>query len=80
MMSIIFSLIFLVIAAAMRRLRPAVMIAIAQSLLYAMLFLILRMEDYALIAGTALLVAGTAALMVVTSGVNKPKGGAEPRR
>ena len=61
------------VAAAMRRLRPAVMIAVVQSLLYAMLFMILRMEDYALLAGTALLVAATAALMVVTRDVNASK-------
>ena len=63
------------VAAAMRQLRPALMIAFVQSLLYVMLFLILRMEDHALLAGTALLVAGTVALMAVTSGINKPKAG-----
>jgi len=68
------------VAAAMKRFRPALMIAFVQSLLYAMLFLILRMEDYALLAGAALLVAGTIALMFVTSGINRAKVARDPGR
>jgi inner membrane protein len=60
------------VASAMRDRRPAIFIMIVQTLLYAFLFFILRMEDYALISGTALLVAATAALMFVTRNINRP--------
>ena len=60
------------VAAAIRKLRPAVLTAVTQSLLYALLFFILRMEDHALLAGTALFVAATAALMAVTRNINRP--------
>ncbi|MDR1020685.1 MAG: cell envelope integrity protein CreD [Synergistaceae bacterium] len=62
------------VASAMRDRRPAAFIMAVQALLYAFLFFILRMEDYALISGTALLVAATAALMFVTRNVNRPAG------
>jgi inner membrane protein len=62
------------VAAAMRNRQPAVFIMTVQTLLYAFLFFILRMEDYALVSGTALLVAATAALMFVTRNVNRPAG------
>jgi inner membrane protein len=64
------------VAAAMRQLRPAALIAVVQSMLYALLFFILRMEDHALLAGTALLVIATIALMAATRNINRPKGGA----
>ncbi|MDR1133233.1 MAG: cell envelope integrity protein CreD [Synergistaceae bacterium] len=60
------------VASAMRDRRPAIFIMVVQTLLYAFLFFILRMEDYSLISGTALLVAATAALMFVTRNVNRP--------
>jgi inner membrane protein len=60
------------VAAAMRDRRPAIFIMTVQILLYAFLFFILRMEDYALISGTTLLAAATAALMFVTRHINRP--------
>jgi inner membrane protein len=60
------------VASAMRDKRPAISIMTVQTLLYAFLFFILRMEDYALISGTSLLVAATAALMFVTRNINRP--------
>ncbi|MDR1943479.1 MAG: cell envelope integrity protein CreD [Synergistaceae bacterium] len=60
------------VAAALKRYRPALMIALVQALLYTLLFFILRMEDYALLAGTAILIVGTAALMAATRNVNQP--------
>jgi inner membrane protein len=60
------------VASAMRDRRPAIFIMAVQTLLYAFLFFILRMEDYALISGTALLVAATAALMFATRNINRP--------
>jgi inner membrane protein len=42
-----------------------------QAVLYGLLFFIIRMEDYALLAGTALLVAATIALMAVTRNANR---------
>jgi inner membrane protein len=62
------------VAAAMRDRRPAIFIMAVQTLLYAFLFFILRMEDYSLISGTALLVAASAALMFVTRNINRPGG------
>ena len=67
------------VASAMRDRRPAIFIMVVQTLLYAFLFFILRMEDYALISGTALLVAATAALMFVTRNINRPGGVADKR-
>jgi inner membrane protein len=60
------------ILAALRARRPALLAAGGQGLLYAMLFFILRLEDYALLAGTALLILATVALMVVTRDLNRP--------
>jgi inner membrane protein len=62
------------VASAMRDRRPAISVMAVQTLLYAFLFFILRMEDYALVSGTALLVAATAGLMFVTRNVNRPGG------
>jgi inner membrane protein len=59
------------VAAASGRKVSALLTALTQALLYAMLFFILRMEDYALLAGTALFVASTAALMTVTRNANR---------
>ena len=58
----------------MRDRRPAIFMIVVQTLLYAFLFFILRMEDYSLVSGTALLVAATAALMLVTRNINRPGG------
>lgn len=67
------------VASAMRNRRPAIFIMTVQTLLYAFLFFILRMEDYSLISGTALLVAATAALMFVTRNINRPGGASDKR-
>jgi inner membrane protein len=61
------------VRAAMRQTRPALLSAGVQALLYALLFFILRMEDYSLLAGAVLLVAATVALMAVTRNINAPK-------
>jgi inner membrane protein len=67
------------VASAMRDMRPAIFITVVQTLLYSFLFFILRMEDYSLISGTALLIAATAALMFVTRNINRPGGIADRR-
>jgi inner membrane protein len=64
------------VMAALRRGAPALLTAGVQGLLYALLFFILRMEDYALLAGTSLLILATLALMAVTKNTNRP---AEPK-
>jgi inner membrane protein len=61
------------VLAALRRAQPAVLTAGVQAILYAMLFFILRMEDYALLAGTALLLLAMAALMIATRNINRPE-------
>ncbi|MDR2302550.1 MAG: cell envelope integrity protein CreD [Deltaproteobacteria bacterium] len=43
------------------------------ALLYSVMYLILRQEDYALLSGTILLVAVLIALMILTSKVNRPE-------
>jgi inner membrane protein len=58
---------------ALKLLKPAAFTVLAQGLLYAMLFFILRMEDYALLAGSALLLLATAALMFTTRNINQPQ-------
>jgi len=60
---------------ALRARRPAVLTAVVQGMLYALLFFILRMEDYALLAGTSLLVMAIVALMIVTRNINRPDPG-----
>lgn len=63
------------VMAAMRQRRPAAFTALVQAMLYALLFFILRMEDYSLIAGAVLLVMATIALMMVTRNINTPTEG-----
>ncbi|MDR2780726.1 MAG: cell envelope integrity protein CreD [Synergistaceae bacterium] len=58
--------------------KPAAMTALAQGLLYALLFFILNMEDYALLAGSALLLIATAALMFTTRNINQPQNTSPP--
>jgi inner membrane protein len=60
------------VLAALRRRQPALLLAVVQALLYAMLFFILRLEDYSLLAGTALLLIAVIALMIVTRNMNRP--------
>ena len=60
------------VLAALRAIRPAFLTAGVQGLLYALLFFTLRMEDYALLAGTTLLILAMAALMVATRDLNRP--------
>jgi inner membrane protein len=62
------------VAAALGHARSAVLTALVQGLLYALLFFILRMEDYALLAGASLLLVATIALMAVTRNINRPRG------
>ncbi|MDR3280003.1 MAG: cell envelope integrity protein CreD [Synergistaceae bacterium] len=66
------------VMSALRQSRPAMLTAVVQGMLYALLFFILRMEDYALLGGTTLLVAGTIALMFVTRNINRPDEGRKP--
>ncbi|MDR1508771.1 MAG: cell envelope integrity protein CreD [Synergistaceae bacterium] len=53
--------------------KPAALTALVQGLLYALLFFILRMEDYALLAGSVLLLLATASLMFTTRNINHPQ-------
>ena len=59
--------------AALRSRARAGIVALALSALYAVLFTILRMEDFALLAGTGLLVLVTALLMLVTRNLGRPR-------
>ena len=59
--------------AALRSRAQAGIVAVALSALYAVLYTILRMEDFALLAGTGLLVLVTALLMGVTRNLGRPK-------
>jgi inner membrane protein len=61
------------VGAALKRRQPAVMTAGTQGALYVMLFFILRMEDYALLAGSAILLIAIAVLMTVTRNLNQGK-------
>jgi inner membrane protein len=54
------------IGSALKRRKPALLTAGVQGALYVLLFFILRMEDYALLAGSVMLLAAIAALMAVT--------------
>jgi inner membrane protein len=62
------------VLAALKLSKPAMALlaALAHGLLYALLFFILRMEDYALLAGTAVLLLGMIVLMAVTRNLNRP--------
>lgn len=61
--------------AALQSARRAGLVAALLSGLYAVLFAILRMEDYALLAGTVLLLGAVAALMFATRNLGRPSSG-----
>jgi inner membrane protein len=58
---------------ALRLRKPAALTALARGLLYALMFFIPRMEDYALLAGSVLLLIATASLMFATRNINQPQ-------
>ncbi len=60
--------------AALRSLRRAGLVGVLLAGLYAVLYSILRMEDYALLAGAGLLLSATAALMFATRNLGGGKG------
>jgi inner membrane protein len=62
------------VSSALKSRRPAALTAGVQGLLYILLFFILRMEDYALLAGSAVLLIAVAALMAVTRNMGRPEG------
>ena len=62
----IIGMITLYTAAAMRSLRSGALIGTLLTALYGVLYVILRMEDYALLAGTGLLLLATGAVMCAT--------------
>ncbi|MDR1019222.1 MAG: cell envelope integrity protein CreD [Synergistaceae bacterium] len=59
------------IGSALKRRKPALLTAGVQGALYVLLFFILRMEDYALLAGSVMLLAAIAALMAVTRNMSQ---------
>jgi inner membrane protein len=65
----IIGMITLYTCAALRSFRRGAVIGALLSALYGVLFVILRMEDYALLAGTGLLLVATAAVMYATRNV-----------
>ncbi|MDR0647905.1 MAG: cell envelope integrity protein CreD [Synergistaceae bacterium] len=66
------------VGSALKRGKPAVLTAGIQGALYVLLFFILRMEDYSLLAGSAMLLVAVAALMMVTRGMNRPGPAGSP--
>ena len=58
--------------AMLKRLAFSLLIAAVLCVLYATLFVLLRLEDYALLSGTALLVLALASLMLATARLNRP--------
>ncbi|MDR2179464.1 MAG: cell envelope integrity protein CreD [Synergistaceae bacterium] len=60
------------VGSALRHRRPMRVIGL-QGVLYLLLFFILRMEDYSLLAGSVILLAAIAALMTVTRNMNQPE-------
>lgn len=70
--AVVVSMVATYTGAALRSAGRAVVVAVLLSGLYAVLFAILRMEDYALLAGAALLLAATAALMFATRRLGGP--------
>ncbi|MDR3354866.1 MAG: cell envelope integrity protein CreD [Synergistaceae bacterium] len=61
------------VGSALKRFQPAMITAGIQGTLYIMLFFILRMEDYSLLAGSVILLVAIAVLMVVTRNLNQPE-------
>lgn len=57
-----------------RSVRTAVVFAAIESILYWVLYVLLQLEDYALITGTGVLLVGLAAVMYVTRQLNQPQG------
>ena len=78
----IIGMITLYTAAAMRSLRSGALIGTLLTALYGVLYVILRMEDYALLAGTGLLLLATGAVMFATRDVQNedapPRGSLRP--
>lgn len=68
---IIITMISLYAFAAIRRITPTAVIALLLTGLYSMLYSLLKLEDYALLAGTALLLLILAILMFLTRNIGK---------
>ena len=69
------------VRAALRSLKPALLVTAILGALYAALFFILRMEEYSLVSGAALLVVAMAALMHVTRNLGRaPEDNETPKR
>ena len=63
----------LYVGAALRSVRQGLGIAVLLGALYALLYTILQMEDYALLMGTALILVMLAALMVVSRNLGRTR-------
>ncbi|MDR2141593.1 MAG: cell envelope integrity protein CreD [Deltaproteobacteria bacterium] len=61
------------VASTIKRLKGAALIGVVLTLLYGILYVILRQEDLALLGGTALLIVALGALMLATRDLNNPQ-------
>ena len=71
--AIIISMIGIYVLAALRSIKRAGIITVLLISLYGLLYTMLRLEDYALLAGTSLLLVVLAAMMYLTRNVGKPQ-------
>ena len=72
---IVVAMISFYIGAAMRSLRHGLIMAVLMTILYITLYILLQLEDYAMLMGTAIILIMVGVLMWVTRGINRENNG-----